>query len=125
MKKKVTLWKGNCHIATLSKNSDKQAFEFFAHVDGKVPEKLHYTLVYPLTRPVNCTYDLPLNVFLDETGEVTETVIDVIDVLAEIAKTYGQLWKEHNNWFDGHCLGDLYFETLEINGDEIVIGLGS
>ena len=103
-------------------NIDKQAYfhnPYFPSSLLKDIDIVECTLDYPLEK--THTFQIELNKF--NCGE--RIYLNVDDILVAIAKEYKKLWGKHKNWFWGHTLYDLFFESLTLKGNVIEVGVGS
>ena len=110
------------NIAKLEKYADKQAYSHSSYFPSSLLKDIDIvecTLDYPLEKPH--TFQIELDKF--HFGEITS--IDVDEILVAIAKEYKKLWGKHKNWFWGHSLNELYFESLTLKGNVIEVGVGS
>lgn len=121
--KELSLMDGyNVNIAKLAKYADKQAYfhsSYFPSSLLKDIDIVECTLEYPLVKPH--TFQIELNKF--NCGK--RIYLNVDEILVAIAKEYKKLWGKHKNWFWGHTLYDLFFESLTLKGNVIEVGVGS
>jgi len=111
------------NIGTLIENKDKQAFYRFVNVPSGKYKDIDYCWCW-IDYPISPNKVL-LKIELDKTDcKDGSIMIDVNDILNQIASKYEELWNEHQDWF-GHYLGELYIELLEMYDQHIFMYVGS
>ena len=118
------IFNGSCHIATLAKNNE-QAFDNWVRVPKEAIEGINTltcTIDYPLKRSVNFKVKLEKinDIFNDNLVKLY-----INDIAAQVANKYYSVWKKHNDWFEGHHIGDLFIESMAIDNGELIVEVGS
>ena len=118
-----TIFKGQCHIATLAKSErSKQAFDIFA----KVPrseingETLKCSIDYPLREEKTFIVELYGSSFSDDIVK-----LDVVEIAHQVARQYLSVWKKNKKQFEGHHIGDLFIEQMDVVDGELIVSVGS
>lgn len=116
------IFRGQCHIATLAKNGDVQAFDIYA----KVPrseingETLKCSIDYPLREEKTFIVELYGSAFSDDIVN-----LDVVEIAHQVARQYLSVWKKNKKHFEGHGIGDLFIERMSICNGELIVEVGS
>ena len=108
------------HIATLAREGNNSGYSHTVKVPSKLlkgVDKLKCTLDYPLCQPHTFTVSLEKTTFKDI------TLIDVDSLCTAVANEYARIEKIAPFVF--HALSDLWIEAMEIEGDRLVVYVGS
>ena len=121
------IFRGQCHIATLAKNGDVQAFDIYAKVPRSEINGNYYdgftltcTIDYPLKKSYTFKVELYHVMYNDEF-----VYVSVVPIARQVAEHYQKLWNENESLFEYHHISDLYIERMSIYNGKLIVDVGS